>query len=197
MKNKLTTPIASMSNSQIKKLLVGNKLKDISLEDLFGMDTDELRYNEVSEKQISNIELMRTIFERLSRINCVNEESLDNPEKIIEWIKFNIGFKNREELFVIFLKANGTILKHESLFSGTKNSCVVGVDEIMRKAILLKAEAFIVSHVHPSGNIFPSFADKKITKQLKEAGELMSIRLLDHIIVSKNNYFSFKKEGIL
>lgn len=189
--------VSSLSNSQLKELLVGSNLKDALLEDLFGMDSDELRYNGVAEEAIANIELMRVIFERLSRVNCIKEESLNNPSKIIEWIKFNIGFKNREEMFVIFLKADGSVIKHETLFTGTKNSCSVGVDEILRKAILSKANALIISHVHPSGNITPSYADKRITAQIKEAGNLLDIPLLDHIIVSKDNYFSFKKEGMI
>lgn len=137
------------------------------------------------------------IAKRLSKVEYIKEESLSNPGKIVDWIRFNIGFNNNEEFYVIYLNASGRVIKSEVLFVGSKNASVVGIDETMRRAILLKSSAFIVCHNHPSGNVMPSFADKKITKELKSAGDLLSIKLLDHIIVTRDNYFSFLNEGLL
>lgn len=187
-----------MSNGQIINSLAGEKLKDYTLEEVFGMNEDELTSLKLTQKQIFNIELMKTIFTRLSNVSYVKEQDLNNPDKIVEWVRFNIGFKNQEEFYVMYLNAAGKIIKSETLFVGCKDASVVGIDETMRRAILLKAHAFVVCHNHPSGNVMPSFADKKITKELSEAGKLLSIKLLDHIIVGPNDrYFSFLKEGLL
>ena len=73
----------------------------------------------------------------------------------------------------------------------------VGVDEILRKAILMKASGILVAHNHPSGNVKPSHADIELTQRLSQACQLVSIPLVDHIIVSKSGYFSFKNHSML
>lgn len=185
-----------MSNPQLIQTLIGNKLKGYQVEEIFSMDEDELRYHKLTNKQIHTIQTIKELFKRMSKVDYVNEESLSNPGKIVDWVRFNIGFKNNEEFYVMYMNAAGKVIKSESMFIGNKNACTIGVDEVMRKAILLKAYAFVVCHNH-SQNPSPSFADKKITKELKSAGELLSIKLLDHIIVTKDSYFSFLKEGLL
>jgi DNA repair proteins len=67
----------------------------------------------------------------------------------------------------------------------------------MRSALSKQATSLIVGHNHPSGNLDPSDADRKVTKQIKEAGVTMEITLLDHLIITQTGYFSFADEGIL
>ena len=204
--------INSLSNSELLALVIKSAYKDKNVielskeiiesasgfENLLSLSYEEL-INIKGIKQAKALEILAIleIARRLSRIDCIKEESLNNPDKIVEWIRFNIGFKDKEEFYVMFLNAAGKIIKSEVLFVGCKNSSIFGIDETMRRAILLKASAFIVCHNHPSGNVNPSYADKKITKDLMDAGKLLSIKLLDHIIVSKDSYFSFLREGLL
>lgn len=204
--------INSLSNSELLALVIKSAYKDKNVielskeiiesasgfENLLSLSYEEL-INIKGIKQAKALEILAIleIARRLSRIDCIKEETLNNPDKIVEWIRFNIGFKDKEEFYVMFLNAAGKIIKSEVLFVGCKNSSIVGIDETMRRAILLKASAFIVCHNHPSGNVNPSYADKKITKDLMDAGKLLSIKLLDHIIVSKDSYFSFLREGLL
>lgn len=204
--------IKCLSNSELLALVIKSAYKkknvlDLSneiIESVSGFDNLlSLSYEELTSikgiKDAKALEILAIleIARRLSKIDYIKEESLDNPEKIVEWVRFNIAFNHQEEFYVVFLNAAGKIIKSETLFVGCKNASVVGVDETMRRAILLKASAFIVCHNHPSGNVNPSFADRKITKELKEAGQLLSIKLLDHIIVSTDSYFSFLREGLL
>ena len=137
------------------------------------------------------------IARRLSHIDEVRQSEIQSPKKLIEHLRFSIGFSMQEEFYVIYLSAGGTIVKEGVLFKGSKNKSVVAVDEVLRQAIISHASAFVVSHNHPSGNVIPSKADIDITHNLVKAGELMNIPLLDHIIVSKNDYYSFKLKGLL
>lgn len=204
--------IKCLSNSELLALVIKSAYKNKNVMDLSNEIIESvngfdhllsLSYEElinikgIKEAKALEILAILEIARRLSRIDYIKEENLNNPEKIVEWIRFNIAFTSKEVFYVIFLNAAGKIIKSETLFVGSKNSSVVGIDETMRRAILLKASGFVVCHNHPSGNVNPSFADKKITMELKEAGNLLSIKLLDHIIVSCDSYFSFLREGLL
>lgn len=106
--------------------------------------------------------------------------------------------KNQEHFLVATFDGAKHLIKVHCVFIGTLNNCNVHPREIFRKVILDNAACFIIAHNHPSGNAYPSDEDKLITRRLKEAGYLMGVELLDHIIITKNNgYFSFTGNGIL
>ena len=162
-----------------------------------------LSYEElVSIKGIKNakaLEIMAIleISKRLSKVDRINEERLSAPDKVVEWIRFNLAYSVQEEFLVVFLNARGSIIKHEILYKGSRNSSIVAIDEIMRKAIILKASSILCAHNHPSDNCKPSLEDVTLTKKLKEAANMLGIPLLDHIIVGKSDYFSFRNKGML
>lgn len=81
------------------------------------------------------------------------------------------------------------------LSHGNVNSSIVGIREMFQKALLANAVSIIVMHNHPSGDCSPSREDVNITKKMKEAGDLIGIEVLDHIIVGENNYCSLKEKG--
>ena len=135
--------------------------------------------------------------ELLAIMDTISERQLDTPDKIADWLRFEIAFSSQEEFVVIFLANSGRIIKHEILFKGSKNCSVVSPDEILRKAILYKAAAIVVCHNHPSDRVEPSQADLQLTSNLKRACSVMSIPLLDHIIVGKDSYYSFRENGVL
>lgn len=137
------------------------------------------------------------IARRLSSIDEVKEGEINSPSKLVDYLRFNIGFSNQEEFYCIYLDSAGNIIKEDVLFKGSKNRSVVAIDEVIRRALLNKASAFVVSHNHPSGRVSPSPADIQITNDLSRAGDLMNIPLLDHIIVSRNDFYSFKQAGLL
>lgn len=137
------------------------------------------------------------VAKRLCSVEEVNEEEINSPSKLVDYLRFNIGFSSQEEFYVIYLNSSGSIIKEDVLFKGSKNRSVVAIDEVIRQALLNKACAFVVSHNHPSGKVKPSKADIDITESLIKAGELMNIPLLDHIIVSKSDFYSFKQAGLL
>ena len=103
----------------------------------------------------------------------------------------------QEECKVILLNRANFLLGVYNLSRGGISGTVVDVRIILGVALKCNASAIILVHNHPSGNMKPSEADKKITSKLKSACELLEISLLDHLIIYKNDYFSFAYNGLL
>ncbi len=165
---------------------------------LLSLSYDEL-INIKGIKQAKALEILAIleISKRLSRVETVSQNKTLNPLVLIDFLRFSLGFSNQEEFFVVFLNAGGKILKASSLFKGSGNRSVVGLDEIYRNALLLKAKSIVIAHNHPSGNTNPSEEDFKITGQIKDGCNLLGLVLLDHIIISSTSYYSFKCHNLI
>lgn len=103
----------------------------------------------------------------------------------------------REEMKVILLNRDNVVLGVYTLSTGGVASTVVDKRLIFGVALKCNASGIIIAHNHPSGNVEPSTADKKLTKEIKDVGCLMDVFLLDHLIIIKDDYFSFSDVGIL
>ncbi len=104
----------------------------------------------------------------------------------------------KTEVFkVVFLDSQNRIVDMSDAATGTVNQAQPIIREIIHSALQKFAVSIVCVHNHPSANINPSPQDKKFTKELKEAGRLMEIKLVDHIIIGDNSYYSFSDEGIL
>jgi DNA repair protein RadC len=102
-----------------------------------------------------------------------------------------------EEFWILFLNRSNKVINRMKLSQGGISGTVTDVRIIMKKAIEYLASGIIVCHNHPSGNLNPSDSDSKITQKIKEAGILMDIQLLDHIIIADKDYFSFADNGLI
>lgn len=101
-----------------------------------------------------------------------------------------------EEFVVIFInRANNTI--GYMVMEGTTNSVSVCIQKLFSEALLCGAHGIIVAHNHPSGQLKPSEADKKLTSEIAVAGKILNIKLLDHLIITNNSYLSFADENII
>jgi len=106
--------------------------------------------------------------------------------------------KTREHLMTIYLNArNEMIWKKQSTFIGTLNASIVHPREIFAEALRQNAASVILVHNHPSGDAEPSEDDLEITKRIQEAGKIMGIDVLDHIIITKSKVFSFKEKKLI
>ena len=111
-------------------------------------------------------------------------------------LAMGIGKLLTEHFFVLCLATNGDIVGVHDVSSGTVNASVVHPREVFTAVINTPRTAgFIAAHNHPSGNIMPSDEDKEVTARLKECGELLGIKMLDHVIVSENCYYSFREDS--
>ena len=105
---------------------------------------------------------------------------------------------NAEEVFILItLNTKNIVTGYFEVNRGTINTSLVHPREVFKRALLNNARYIMVAHNHPSGDPNPSKEDIQMTKRLKEAGDLLGINLLDHIIVGEDKYISFKEKGVL
>ena len=102
-----------------------------------------------------------------------------------------------EEFWVIYLNRNNEILKQENISKGGVSGTIADSKIIFKSAIESLASAMILCHNHPSGNLKPSNADIQLTKKLQEAGIMLDIPVLDHLIIGEKDYFSFSDEHLM
>ena len=101
----------------------------------------------------------------------------------------------QEKVITVLLDTKNHILGTITVHIGTLDASLIGPREVFRDAVRENAAALVVAHNHPSGDPTPSPEDIAVTKRLNEVGEILGIRLLDHIIVGKGKYVSLRKEG--
>lgn len=104
---------------------------------------------------------------------------------------------DREHFFVLFLNPKHAVLGMETVSIGTLSSSLVHPREVFKQAIKRSASAVILAHNHPSGNCEPSKEDLQVTKRLKDAGELVGIEVIDHLIIGEDRYYSFCENELL
>jgi DNA repair protein RadC len=121
---------------------------------------------------------------------------IKNPDTVFKEMR-DIKSWNKEAFVGFYLDTRSKVISREIISIGILNSTIVHPREVFRTAIIRNANAIIIAHNHPSGNFEPSIKDVEITKQLKESGEIIGIKLFDHVIVSKDGYYSFSQEGKL
>ncbi len=119
--------------------------------------------------------------------------SMDAYERLQPYVE-NL---NHEEFWVVYLNRGNKILEVKNVSSGGITGTVFDMRLVFKDAILLESTNIILCHNHPSGNLTPSEADKDLTDKTKEAGKLMSIEVLDHLIIADQGYYSFADEGLL
>ncbi len=130
------------------------------------------------------------------------EEALITPKitssvSAFEILNPLIGDLNHEEFWVLFLNNSNYVIGKYKASSGGMTGTIVDTRLIYKKALEASAVSLIIAHNHPSGVLRPSDPDIKITKKIKSAGETLDIKVLDHLIITQQAYFSFADEGLL
>lgn len=119
------------------------------------------------------------------------------PDDAAEFVRGVLPDNAREHFIALYLDGSHQVIAFTVISTGTANSCPVHPREIFQNAVLAGAVAVIVSHNHPSGHVIPSLQDKLVTEQLKNAGSVLGIKVLDHVIVSDDAFHSFAGGGVL
>lgn len=128
---------------------------------------------------------------------AIDNGKIKESKDAVNFIRPKIGDLNHEEFWVIYLNRKNGIIQSGKLSMGGITGTVIDVRLVLKSALEKYATSMIFCHNHPSGNLEPSDADKKITRQLKEAATVMEIPVIDHIIVTQSGFFSFADEGLL
>lgn len=121
----------------------------------------------------------------------------DDPNAIANYFMEDMRHMEREQLHVMFLNTKNMLIKDMLLAKGTVNATITSPREIFIEALRYHAVSIILVHNHPSGDPIPSQDDFRLTRRVKEAGSLIGIHLMDHVIIGDSSYSSFRKEGML
>lgn len=130
-----------------------------------------------------------------TKVDMINNIPFTSTDIVYEYYKSKIGYKKQEEFYTVYLDSRNIIIKDKLLFIGTANYSMVHPREVFREAYLVGAVSIICIHNHPTGNVSPSRDDINITNRLIEVGNLLGIKVLDHLIIGSNSYYSFLENG--
>jgi DNA repair protein RadC len=126
----------------------------------------------------------------------LGRDLLSSPKVVFDYLKVALKGLADEEFKMLFLDSRNQLIAMETLQAGTVNRSVVFPRKVVERALYHHAVGVIVAHNHPAGSLEPSVEDQDITRAIQDALKTVDIKLLDHIIIGGNEYFSFKESGI-
>jgi len=127
---------------------------------------------------------------------CEKKERVSVSKEVASIFHGKIGFKCKQEHFlVMYLDGANKVIETRIIFIGTLNKSMVHPREVFAPAFEMRAASIIIGHNHPSGNPEPSIEDTLMTRKLKEAGEILGIEILDHVIFTDTDHYSFQGNG--
>lgn len=167
----------------------------MTVDTMFGVEETTGRLRTIRFRQIKAV--YETLTVKDSVTNYLKTGSrFTSPNQVFE--TFSFLMKETKEVFLtLHLDGKNRIIAVDMVSVGSLNQSIVHPREVFKTACLSNAAAVILIHQHPTGDPSPSSEDISITRRLKEAGELMGIKILDHIIVGDGNYHSFVERGLL
>lgn len=167
----------------------------MTIDTLFGPETITKKARAIRFKQIKAVYETLTIREEITNY-LSPKDRYTSPEQVYETFKF-LTKETKEYFFTLHLDGKNRIICVDMVSVGSLNQSIVCPREVFKSALLSSSAAIILLHQHPSGDPAPSREDMEITRRLKEAGELLNIRVLDHVVVGDGSYVSFVEKGLI
>jgi DNA repair protein RadC len=158
--------------------------------------TELTEANGIGPAKAAEIKAALEIGRRLVASSPEERPRVTTPDDAFHLLKSEMMFLDQEHLRLILLDTRNRVLRTPTLYVGSLNTSVVRVGELFRAAIRENAAAFIVAHNHPSGDPSPSPEDINVTRQIVQAGKLLDISVLDHIIIGSGRFVSLKQRGL-
>ena len=205
--------VQSLSDTELLAIIIGSGTREISAVELARQILSQADNNLtlLGKKSVADLMRLKGIGEakavglvaafelgrRRNQSEWVEKDQLNSSREVFNYIQPLISDLDHEEFWVVYLNRANRIIDAQNLSKGGIAGTVIDIRLILRKALEVLASGIIIGHNHPSGNKRPSESDKQITGKLKTASGQMDIKLLDHIIVADNSYFSFADEGLL
>lgn len=156
------------------------------------------RHSSLRETEQAIIDAACELLERrLRRQHHRHTEVFDTPDEAANYFQLKLSGQEREVFAGIFLDNKCRMLRYEEFFYGTVDGCAAHPREILKVALACNAACLIVGHNHPSGVPEPSVEDRQATRRIGDALKLVDVRLLDHIIVGHDTWFSFSRNGMV
>lgn len=202
----------TLSNSELLAILIRTGTRDLSALDLanriLALSEEGLQHlGQCSVEDLSTVsgigpskacqilagvELGR----RLTRARLMNPRILNHPREVAAYLIEDMKDLRQEWFRILLLNNRKQVMGYETISVGTLNASLVHPRDVFEKAIRKNASTMILVHNHPSGNPSPSDEDRLLTKRLTDAGTLMGIEVIDHVIVGNGNYYSFKENQV-
>lgn len=204
---------AALSDAELIAILIGSGSRNESAVDLskrilktfdnnlnaLGKSTIDqlLQFKGIGEAKAIAIQAAMELGRRRRTEEAVDLLKINSSQSVFEIMQPLLGELAHEEFWIIYLNNANKIISKFQLSKGGITGTLVDVRLVFKTALSLGAVGIILTHNHPSGTLKPSESDKQITQKLKIAGEQLDIKVLDHLIITETNYFSFSDEGIL
>lgn len=204
---------SSLSDSELLAIIMGSGSRDetaveLARKILASVDNnwhqlslltikDLTKFKGVGEVKAISIATALEIGRRRASQEIPEKPQISSSNDAYEILKFHFAELRTEEFWAIFLNQSNKVIHISQLTQGGINQSIVDIRILFKNALDHFATGIIVAHNHPSGNLKPSSEDIHITKKIKEAGNLMNIQLLDHLVITQNSYLSFADENLL
>ena len=194
----LRTGTAGKNSMELAREILQHCGPDMSIAGLDRLTDKELRsIKGVGDVKFVQLKCFTEFSRRLWRARRGNKPSFCQPKEVAEYYMEELRHLEREEMRVLMLDARLSFLGDSLMSIGTVNSAMAIPREIFVEALRKDAVGLMLVHNHPSGDPTPSMADIKTTERIREAGELIGIKVLDAIIIGDGIYVSFREKGIL
>ena len=198
----LTYCIPRKDTKPIAKELL-NKFK--SLDNVFKADFDKLSaIDGLGKNSIVFLKLIGDLPSIIYKDELKNKKLIDketlkisNKDILLKYLRNKIGYEEIEKFYVLYLSSSNEVIEFEENSVGTLDRSSVYPREIYKKIINLNAKSVILAHNHPSDNITPSKCDIELTNEMAKGLKNFGALLIEHIIITKNSYFSFLEEGLI
>lgn len=201
----------SLSNAELIGILIGSGLPGFNavqvgqrlLTAISGLDAlpkasiHELRQIKgIGKAKAIQLKAAVELGRRIATRAPTDKAQIQSPEDAAEYLLYEMGLLDQEHLRTMLLDTRNRLITICEVYRGTLNSSHIRVGEVYREAVRVGAASIIVAHNHPSGDPTPSPEDIAVTKVLVEAGKLLDIEMLDHLIIGRNCYLSLKARGL-
>ncbi len=150
----------------------------------------------ISEAKACQLLAALELGSRYISLSPEDRPKINSPRDVYNLLGAGMIQEDQERLHVLLLSSNSQLVANHEIYKGTVNSAAVRAAEVLRPAIRENCPSIIIAHNHPSGDPSPSGPDVLVTRQIKQAAELMDIELLDHIVIADTNYISMKEIGL-
>ena len=204
---------AALSDAELVAILIGSGNKaesavELSKRILASVDNNLSELGKLSIKQLMEfkgigeakaitIAAALELGRRRRGEEALEKKKITSSKSVFELMQPIIGELQHEEFWIIYLNNSNKVILKNQLSKGGITGTLVDVRLVLKNALEVGATGLILAHNHPSGTLKPSEADKQITNKLKIASESLDIKVLDHLIITENAYFSFADNGIL
>lgn len=204
----------SLNNSELLAILLRSGTKNESVHQLAkhimndcqnsfnklsNLSTDELinKYKGVGAAKATTIQAVNEIIKRSISENLNTNSQITSCEDAFQYFLPYLKNIEHEEFWILYLNRANKVIATEKISQGGFSGTVTDIRIILRIGLEKRASAFIAAHNHPSGNLKPSTDDIKTTERISQAGNIMNISLLDHLIISGNTYYSFAEHNYI